>query len=93
MSSPSPSSIASVITAVQDTEVFQARVAAHAHLQVAGNTPPWQGTGLKLEAGQHYSVFASGRIQWSRRLPGLHAGPRFHLWTRVAGGGADRFAG
>jgi len=88
MSSHSESSIATVITAVQDTEVFQARVAAHAHLQVAGNTPPWQGTGLKLEAGQHYSVFASGRIQWSRRHPDLHGGPRFHLWARVAPGGA-----
>jgi hypothetical protein len=88
MSSHSESSIANVITALQGTEAFRAQVAAHQHRQLAGNTPPWQGTGLKLEAGQHYSVFASGRIQWSRRHPDLHGGPRFHLWARVAPGGA-----
>lgn len=56
-------------------------------LQLEGHEPPWRASGLRVQAGQHYSVFAGGRIDWSPRHPGLHGGPRFHLWARVAPGG------
>ncbi|MBM4227565.1 MAG: DUF3047 domain-containing protein [Gammaproteobacteria bacterium] len=52
-----------------------------------GNVPPWQATGLRLAQGQHFSLFAEGRLGWSARNPGLHGGPRFHLWARVTPGG------
>ena len=53
-------------------------------LHLPGHQPPWQDTGLRLNQGQAYSIFASGRVHWSRRQPGLHGGPRFHLWTRTS---------
>ena len=56
-------------------------------MRLAGNAPPWQRSGSRVSAGQAYSVFANGRIQWSPHDPALHAGPRFHLWARVAPGG------
>ena len=55
---------------------------------------------MRVAKGQRYSVFATGRLQWSRRQPSLHGGPRFPLWTRATPGGeinnlraeADTFA-
>lgn len=57
------------------------------HMRLDGNTPPWQSTGLMLTAGQHYSLFAGGRILWSPRHTNLYGGPRFHLWARISPGG------
>lgn len=65
----------------------EAGVARSLTLQLEGRQPPWQPSGLAVRAGQHYSIFASGRIDWSPRHPGLHGGPRFHLWARVVPGG------
>lgn len=62
-------------------------VADGCYLRLEGNKPPWQSTGLALSAGQCYSLFAAGQISWSPRHPGLHGGPRFHLWARVSPGG------
>lgn len=62
-------------------------IAAVKYLTVPGNRPPWQATGLTLQQGQAYSLFASGLIQWSKRHPHLYGGPRFHLWARVSPGG------
>ena len=56
-------------------------------LHLPGHQPPWQDTGLVLAEGQAYSVFATGRLQWSRRRPSLHGGPRFHLWSRTSPSG------
>ncbi len=56
-------------------------------MALPGNQSPWQSTGLQLQRGQAYSVFAEGRIQWSERYPHLHGGPRFHLWARIKPGG------
>lgn len=66
---------------------FATHVDATLHVVLPGNEVPWRSTGLLLAAGQQYTVFASGKIQWSRRVPTLYGGPRFHLWTRIAGGG------
>jgi len=56
-------------------------------LELAGNDPPWQSTGVKLAVGQGYTLFAAGRIQWSARYTQLYGGPRFHLWARIHPGG------
>lgn len=55
-----------------------------AHMILPGKRPPWRSTQLELRRGQAYSLFASGRIQWSKRHPHLYGGPRFHLWARVS---------
>ena len=65
-------------------------VAACAQLALPARQPPWQQTGIRVRKGQSYSVFARGRVQWAPGLPGLHGGPRFHLWSRVTPGGAIR---
>ena len=65
----------------------EAGIAHTLELTLPAQQTPWRPSGLRVEAGQHYSVFARGRIDWSRRLPGLHGGPRFHLWARVSPGG------
>lgn len=62
-------------------------VAAARIVQLRASEPPWHGTRIHMQAGDAYSLFASGRIQWSARDPTLHAGPRYHLWARVAPGG------
>ena len=62
-------------------------IAAVKYLTVPGNMPPWQMTGLSLQQGQAYSLFADGLIHWSKRHSHLHGGPRFHLWARVSPGG------
>ena len=64
-----------------------ADVTAAKYLNLAGNVPPWQVTGLILQQGQAYSLFADGVIRWSKRNSHLHGGPRFHLWARVSPGG------
>jgi len=56
-------------------------------LRVPGHVQPWQPTGCRVRAGQQYSVFAGGRIRWSRSNPDRHGGPSFHLWARVNPGG------
>lgn len=61
-----------------------------ARLHLAARQPPWQSTGLRVRAGQSYSVFAAGRVYWAASAPDLYGGPRFHLWLRVNPGGRIR---
>ncbi len=56
-------------------------------VRLHANEVPWQGTGIRLKAGQAYSLFANGRVQWSPRDPTLYGGPRQHLCARIAPGG------
>lgn len=65
-------------------------VAGIAHVQLPAQRPPWTASGVRVRAGQAYSVFASGRVLWRADDPGLHGGPRFHLWVRVTPGGRIR---
>ena len=48
-------------------------------MSLPAQQPPWRGTGIHVHAGQSYSLFAAGRIQWAPRDPTLYAGPRFHF--------------
>ena len=64
-----------------------AAVAAARLVRLPADEPPWHGTGICVEAGQAYSLFAGGRVQWSQRDPTLYGGPRYHLWARIAPGG------
>jgi len=64
--------------------------AACAQLALPARQVPWQTTGIRVRAGQAYSIFASGRVQWAPGMPELHGGPRFHLWARVVPGGTIR---
>ena len=59
------------------------QIAAATRMALPGNQSPWQSTGLQVQRGQAYSVFAEGRIRWSQRHPHLYGGPRFHLWARI----------
>lgn len=65
-------------------------VAGSARLSLPAGQPPWQRTGVRVRAGQAFSVFAQGRVYWSAAHPALYGGPRFHLWVRVAPGGRIR---
>ena len=65
----------------------RATVADTRLVHLNANQPPWQGSGIRVEAGQAYSLFADGRVHWSRRDPTLYGGPRYHLWARVSPGG------
>ena len=56
-------------------------------VRLRANDVPWQATGVRLKAGQAYSLFASGRVQWSPRDPSLYGGPRQHLCARIVPGG------
>ena len=56
-------------------------------VRLHANDVPWHGTGMRMKAGQAYSLFASGRVQWSPRDPTLYGGPRQHLCARIAPGG------
>ena len=56
-------------------------------VRLNANEPPWHGTGIRVEAGRAYSLFADGRVHWSPRDPTLYGGPRYHLWARVSPGG------
>lgn len=70
-----------------DAATREATCSSVARFRLPGNEPPWRGTGVRVAAGQSYSVFAEGRIRWSRRNPSLYGGPRFHLWARVVPAG------
>jgi Protein of unknown function (DUF3047) len=70
------------------SEALLPQIADARLMHLPGTTPPWQGTGIRLRRGQSYTLFASGRIQWSAQYPARYGGPRFHLWARVAPGGA-----
>ena len=63
------------------------QIAEVTHINLPGNRPPWQSSGLQLRRGQAYSLFSEGVIRWSRRHPHLYGGPRFHLWARIHPGG------
>lgn len=67
-----------------------ADVAGTALFDLPATHPPWRATGLRVRAGQAYSVFAAGRVRWSASNPALYGGPRFHLWLRVVPGGRIR---
>ena len=56
-------------------------------MRLQAKDAPWHGTGIRLRAGQAYSMFACGRVQWSPRDPTLYGGPRQHLCARIAPGG------
>ena len=56
-------------------------------VRLHANDAPWHGTGIRVNAGQAYSLFANGRVQWSLRDPTLYGGPRQHLCARIAPGG------
>lgn len=57
------------------------------HFRLPGCEPPWRGTGIRVRAGQAYTLLGSGRLRWSANNPDLHGGPGFHLWARVSPGG------
>jgi len=48
---------------------------------------PWQASGVRLAAGQAYTLLATGTVHWSARHPDLYGGPGFHLYARVHPGG------
>lgn len=72
---------------VAPTGPARTAVAAARLLHLNANEPPWHGTGIRVAAGQAYSLFADGRVHWSARDPTLYGGPRYHLWARVSPGG------
>ncbi|MGR8950280.1 MAG: DUF3047 domain-containing protein [Gammaproteobacteria bacterium] len=68
-----------------------------AKIDLAADQPPWQATGIKVRAGESFSIFARGRVFWAKR-PQQHTGaisgkailygdPNFHLWARISDGG------
>ena len=67
--------------------VVRTTISATDVVRLRANDVPWQGTGVRLKAGQAYSLFASGRVQWSPRDPSLYGGPRQHLCARIVPGG------
>lgn len=87
---PPPARIAEGELALHSHPHRASLVAASARVHLPATRPPWQATGLRVRAGQSYSVFATGRVQWAAALPDLHGGPRFHLWLRVTPGGRIR---
>ncbi|MEM7468294.1 MAG: DUF3047 domain-containing protein [Pseudomonadota bacterium] len=64
-------------------------------MRLAGNQPPWQSTGLSVNKGESFSLFARGRINWTKRQPNspisprppLYGDPSFHLWARISPNG------
>lgn len=74
--------IESLPLALVQEHVTDARIAT-----LPGNIPPWHLTGILLDRGQSFSVFANGRIHWSAARPERYGGPKFHLWARVSPGG------
>ena len=67
--------------------LVRATISASHVVRLRANEVPWQATGVRLKAGQAYSLFASGRVQWSPRDPSLYGGPRQHLCARIVPGG------
>ena len=55
-------------------------------LEMPAGVPPWTKTGIELEGGESFTLYAEGRIVLSEEA-GLWNGPRFHLWARVGGRG------
>ena len=74
------------VAALSASLVRETISAAHV-VRLHANDVPWHGTGMRVKAGQAYSLFASGRVQWSPRDPTLYGGPRQHLCARIAPGG------
>ncbi len=68
-------------------KIMNQHVAAVSLINLPGSQPPWRGTGIQVARGQAFSLFASGRIQWSAQMPERHGGPKFHLWARITPGG------
>ncbi len=67
--------------------LVRATISASHVVRLRANEVPWQATGVRLKAGQAYSLFASGRVQWTPRDPSLYGGPRQHLCARIVPGG------
>ncbi|MFT4563967.1 MAG: hypothetical protein ACI9BW_003729 [Gammaproteobacteria bacterium] len=59
-------------------------------MELPGNQTPWHRSGLKVQQGQAYSLFAEGVIHWSERYPHLCGGPQFHLWARIQSHGSTQ---
>lgn len=55
-------------------------------LYLDGNRPPWTATGIRIEAGEEVSVFATGRL-WRSRARDLWLAPQFGLWCRLGENG------
>lgn len=55
-------------------------------LRLDGAKPPWTATGLRVEAAQEVSVFATGRL-WRSRARDLWLAPQFGLWCRLGENG------
>lgn len=69
------------------TRLIRETISAARVVRLQARDAPWQGTGIRVKAKQAYSLFASGRVQWSPRDPALYGGPRQHLCARIAPGG------
>lgn len=78
----SPKSLSTALSAVT-SEVID----SFCYKVLDGNQRPWIGSGIHVTRGQAYSMVGSGQINWSKSNPQLHAGPGFHLWSRVFPGG------
>jgi Protein of unknown function (DUF3047) len=75
------------LTARLPVALRNAHIANAKIVELPGNQPPWHATGVCVQRGQSYSLFANGRIQWSAAHPARFGGPKFHLWARVSPGG------
>lgn len=58
----------------------------HSLIELRASTPPWSGTGLRLEQGQLVTLAACGRSELAPLL-GVGLGPAHQVWTRVGGCG------
>lgn len=57
----------------------------HRFIEVPPDRPPWQDSGLDLEAGERITSFAAGRTRL--KGTGLWFGADFQIWLRVGGDG------
>jgi hypothetical protein len=57
-------------------------VAGFAFVDMPATRPPWVDSGLDLEAGETFTVFAQGRVYLSRALD-VWTPPWFQVWYRV----------
>ena len=64
--------------------LLEEHVAAAVVCELPANLAPWTDTGIELHEGEHFTIFAAGRVVLSAEV-GLWNGPRFHLWARVGG--------
>jgi hypothetical protein len=67
-------------------EVREAHVADARVLHLPAQRRPWTDTGMPLEAGVPFSLFAEGRVVLSEEARLWH-GPALRLWARVGGAG------